>query len=330
MHWGKVFSNGATAMFNLEACYYALLAIGLNMQFGYAGLANFGQVGFLAVGSYGMGITVAYFGGPLWLGFLVGLVAAIVLALLLGIPTLRLRADYLAIATIAAADIIRLLARSVTYRQYTGGSTGLSGFASGFYDLNPYPDGRFDFGPFHYSYNRLWILTVGWGFVIVTSVILWLVVRSPWGRVLKAIREDEDAARALGKNVYAYKLQALVIGGVVGALGGFVLALGNSNVQPELYSRDFTFFAYAALILGGAARILGPVIGAMIFWVVLSVADNVLFQASAAGYIPHWVFDQTQTGVVRLMLVGLGLMLLVIFRPQGIFGDRRELALDAH
>jgi branched-chain amino acid transport system permease protein len=101
-------------------------------------------------------------------------------------------------------------------------------------------------------------------------------------------------------------------------------------VQPELYSRDFTFFAYAALILGGAARILGPVIGAMIFWVVLSVADNVLFQASAAGYIPHWVFDQTQTGVVRLMLVGLGLMLLVIFRPQGIFGDRRELALDAH
>jgi branched-chain amino acid transport system permease protein len=173
------------------------------------------------------------------------------------------------------------------------------------------------------------VLLVGWALVALSCVVVWLLMRSPWGRVLKGIREDEDAVRSLGKNVYAYKMQALVIGGVIGALAGFVFALGRAAVQPDLYGTELTFFAYTVLLLGGAARVLGPVVGAAIFWVVLSLTDNVLSQAVRANYIPDAIMTGTQVGQVRFMLVGVALMLLMIFRPQGIFGDKREIAINA-
>jgi branched-chain amino acid transport system permease protein len=147
--------------------------------------------------------------------------------------------------------------------------------------------------------------------------------------VLKAIREDEDAVRSLGKNVFSYKMQALVIGGLIGCLGGFIFALGQASVQPDLFSTDFTFYAYTIVILGGAARVFSPVVGASIFWVLLVFVGNTLSEAVAAGYIPSSIMTVNQVGAVRFMLVGLGLMLLLIFRPQGIFGDKREIALDA-
>jgi branched-chain amino acid transport system permease protein len=163
--------------------------------------------------------------------------------------------------------------------------------------------------------------------VALACLFVYLLVRSPWGRVLKAIREDEDAVRSLGKNVYAYKMQSLIIGGVLGCLGGFIYGLGQNSIQPDIFGTDTTFFAYTVLILGGAARVGAPVIGAMLFWVLLSLTDNILNEAIDAGYISF--INNTQVGQVRFMLVGLGLMLLMIFRPQGIFGDRREIALDA-
>jgi branched-chain amino acid transport system permease protein len=156
-----------------------------------------------------------------------------------------------------------------------------------------------------------------------------MLMRSPWGRVLKGIREDEDAVRSLGKNVYSYKLQALLIGGLIGALGGFMYALGQAAVQPDFTSPDFTFFAYTILILGGAARVLGPILGAAIFWGLLSLSDGVLRGAQVEYAIPEWLLGPTDVGAVRFMIVGLALMLLMIFRPQGILGDRKELALDA-
>ena len=252
----------------------------------------------------------------------------IVLALLLGIPTLRLRADYLAIVTLASAEIVRLTFRSVTLRDTFGGSDGLQGFANGFYRLNPYTTG-IDFGPISFSARQSWSITVGWVLIILASLLVWMLMRSPWGRVLKGIREDEDAVRSLGKNVYSYKLQALLIGGLIGALGGFMYALSQAAVQPDFTSPDFTFFAYTILILGGAARVLGPILGAAIFWGLLSLSDGVLRGAQVAYDIPEWLLGSTDAGAVRFMIVGLALMLLMIFRPQGILGDRKELALDA-
>jgi branched-chain amino acid transport system permease protein len=327
--WTRILINALEASVGLQAVVFALAAIGLNVHFGYTGLLNFGQSGFLAVAAYGLAVTVATFDLPLWLGVIFGLMGAVVLALLLGIPTLRLRADYLAIVTIAAAEIIRLTVRSVTFEETFGGSDGRQAFAGDFYALNPYPDGAYNIGRFGFNERQMWILTVGWVLVGISCLIVFLLMRSPWGRVLKAIREDEDAVRSLGKNVYSYKMQSLIIGGVLGCLGGFVYALGQASIQPDIFGTDTTFFAYTVLILGGAARVASPVVGAMIFWALLSLTDNVLNEAIDAGYISSTIINNTQVGQFRFMLVGLLLMLLMIFRPQGIFGDRREIALDA-
>ncbi len=327
MDFLNILENAARAFVGLDTIVFALAAIGLNVHFGYAGLLNFGQAAFVAIGAYGIGITVAILDLSLWLGLLIGLVAAVLLALLLGIPTLRLRADYLAIATIAAAEIVRLLVRSASLREYTGGSNGVNGYNGGFYEANPYPEASYGFGPWVYSERGAWILTVGWLTVALMCVLIFLLMRSPWGRVLKGIREDEDAVRSLGKNVYAFKMQALVIGGVIGATAGFISALGKGAVQPDNYSTEFTFYAYTVLLLGGAARVLGPVIGAAIFWSVLSLSDTVLRQAISADYLPF--LQSNDAGPLRFMIVGGALMALMIFRPQGIFGDKREIAINA-
>jgi len=327
--WTRIIVNALEAAVGLQTVVFALMAIGLNVHFGYTGLLNFGQSAFLAVSAYGMAVTVQTFDLPLWLGIVIGLLAAVVLAVLLGIPTLRLRADYLAIVTIAAAEIIRLTVRSVTLEETFGGSDGRQSFSGDFYALNPYPEGDYNIGSFGFNERQMWILTVGWILVGLSCLIVYLLMRSPWGRVLKAIREDEDAVRSLGKNVYSYKMQSLIIGGVLGCLGGFIYGLGQNSIQPDIFGTDTTFFAYTVLILGGAARVGGPVIGAVIFWVVLSLTDNVLNDAIDAGYISSSIINNTQVGQFRFMLVGLLLMVLMIFRPQGIFGDRREIALDA-
>ena len=328
MDWSIIISNALRASVGLETVVYALAAIGLNVHFGYTGLLNFGQAAFVAMGGYGLAITVAVAGLPFWLGIVIGLAASVLLALLLGAPTLRLRADYLAIVTIAAAEIVRLFFRASSLDKQTGGSDGLQAFSGTFYSINPLPPGTYGFGPWRFGDRAAWILLVGWTIVILACLVVFLLSRSPWGRVIKGIREDEDAVRSLGKNVYSYKMQALVIGGVIGTLAGFVFALGRAAVQPDLFSTEFTFFAYTVLLLGGAARVLGPVVGAAVFWVILSLTDNLLNQAIRAGHIPSSIISTTQTGQVRFMLVGLALMLLMIYRPQGIFGDRRELALD--
>ncbi|MGH2394513.1 MAG: branched-chain amino acid ABC transporter permease, partial [Candidatus Limnocylindria bacterium] len=318
MDWTRIITNALEASVGVQTVVFALAAIGLNVHFGYTGLLNFGQSAFLAVAAYGLATMVATYAQSMWLGIVVGLAASVVLALLLGVPTLRLRADYLAIVTIAAAEIVRLIARSVTFEETFGGSDGQQAFAGDFYALNPYSEGFYGVGSFGFNERLMWVLTVGWILVGLSCLLVFLLMRSPWGRVLKAIREDEDAVRSLGKNVYSYKMQSLIIGGLLGSLGGFILALGRAAVQPDIFGTETTFFAYTVLILGGAARVASPVIGAMIFWVVLSFTDNVLNEAIDAGHISSSFISNSQVGQFRFMLVGLALMLLMIFRPQGI------------
>lgn len=311
------------------AIVYALAAIGLNVHFGYTGLLNFGQVGFMGVGAYGVAIASQEWGWPLWAGILTSIGAAVVLALLLGLPTLRLRADYLAIVTIAAGEIFRVLIQNPGWRDTTGGANGINGFSNTFYEINPIPSGRYGFGPWHYSARGLWALLVGWGLVVVCALGVGLLMRSPWGRVLKSVREDEDAARSLGKNAYGFKLQSLVVGGALGGLAGLYQSVEKSSAVPGNYKPETTFFIYAGLILGGVARTWGPVLGSMLLVALLEFMDGVLREAIAEGWIPESWMDTTQIGQVRLVLVGVGLACLVIFRPQGIFGDKREIALEA-
>jgi len=322
----KVLTDSLRAAVGVPAAAYALAAVGLNVHFGYTGLLNFGHVAFMMMGAYGTAVTVDQ-GGPLWLGLLVGVGLAVALGLLLGIPTLRLRADYLAIVTIAAAEILRYVARSNTLEPLTRGVFGIQQFADPFYTLNPIPPGRYGFGTFNFSHRQLWVILVGWTAVALLLLLLTALLRSPWGRVLKAIREDEDAARSLGKNVFAYKIQSLVLGGVIGAFAGMLLAIDTQAVNPDTFISILTFFAYTVLILGGPGRILAPVVGAVLFWFLLQFADGFLREALAAGWLGS-ALEGNDIAAIRFALVGLGLILLMVLRPQGILGSREELLTD--
>jgi branched-chain amino acid transport system permease protein len=330
MHWADILQGSFQQGLGPTAVIYCLAAIGLNVTFGYTGLLNFGQAGFMAVGGYAMASFVATWGLPFWLGILAGLGFTVVFAVLLGIPTLRLRADYLAIVTIAAAEILRQTLGSVTLVDKFGGQDGLINFQKSFVDMNPFT-GPVDLGFVHWGRYDFWLLFSGWIIVALGCLLVFLLMRSPWGRVMKGIREDEDAVRSLGKNVYLYKLQSLILGGVFGAFAGFYIALQHTNMNPSWVATDTTFFAYTVLLLGGAARVLGPVVGSIIFWFLIQFLDLVFSDLTdgTGPNLPTWLMDSQQASLVRLIFMGLALMLLMIYRPQGIFGDRRELAIDA-
>jgi neutral amino acid transport system permease protein len=307
---------------------FALAAIGVNIQFGYTGLLNIGQAGFMLLGAYGVAITIE-FGGPLWLGLIIAIVAAVLFALILGLPTLKLRGDYLAIVTIAAAEIIRIVGGDQSLAPITGAVAGIPGtkYQGAFTALSPFPkDGLFTIGPYTYPLSAgssWWLIIVGWVLVAVVAVLVWLLVRSPWGRVIRGIREDQDAARSLGKNVQVYKMQSLIIGGVIGSLGGVIYAL-SSSVQPDSFGRTTTFLLYTCLILGGAATVFGPILGSFLYFIVLVGLRDVITQ-----FVPASVMNQQQIPQFTWIVVGIGLMVLVIFRPQGILGNKKELAFDA-
>lgn len=322
MDWNLIIEQSLRSLLSPATMAFALAALGLALHFGFTGLLNMGVAGFMALGAYGYAISVLTFGFPWWLGVLVGMVAAALFALVLGIPTLRLRGDYLAIATIAAAEVVRLFFLTTAFDSVTGSADGLSGYHSSFRAMNPIPPGTYGFGPFTYNANGWWVRIAGLVLVAVAVLVIWLLTRSPWGRVLKGIREDEDAVRALGKNVFAYKMQALVVGGVIAALGGVIWAL-PSAVNPNTYMTSTTFFVWTALLLGGAATVFGPLLGAVLFWFVRTLLGVLLPQMVEAGYLPF--MSSIQAATFRDILIGVALMLLVIFMPQGLLGNKKEL-----
>jgi branched-chain amino acid transport system permease protein len=335
MDWAAIFENTVKAFIGINAVYFAIAAIGLNVQFGFTGLLNFGQAGFMAAGAYGLGMTAKYFEISFWWGIGIGVLYSIVLGLLMGIPTLRLRADYLAIVTIAAAEIIRLVVRSVKFKDVFGGSDGINDFSGEFRQLGT--DAGFNqaenygFWWFTFTGREMTTLIVGWALVALFGTLVYTLMKSPWGRVLKAIREDETAVRSLGKNVYSYKMQSLILGGVIGTFSGMIFALDRGSVQPDNYSRDVTFYVLTALVLGGVAKVSGSIVGPMVFWAGYVFIDNTLREFTRDGPVRIGDFtlvESTQVGQVNFALIGLALMLLMVFRPQGIFGNRKEMAFD--
>ncbi|MDE0547649.1 branched-chain amino acid ABC transporter permease [Microbacterium sp. C7(2022)] len=323
MDWLQILSNTASSIISPATLGYALAALGLAMHFGYAGLINMGIAGFMAVGAYGFAISTLTFGFPWWLAALVGLIGSGIFALILGIPTLRLRGDYLAIVTIAAAEVVRLLFLTTAFDAVTGSADGLSGYQGSFQESNPL-DARamYGFGPWEYNGTAWWVRIIGIITLIIAIILVWLLVRSPWGRALKGIREDEDAVRSLGKNVFAYKMQSLVLGGMLAAAGGIIIALERA-VSPGVYVTSLTFFIWTALLLGGAATVFGPILGSLIFWALQTFLSNVLPAMVKAGILPF--MTEIQASTVRYIIVGIALMLLVIFMPQGLLGNKKEL-----
>lgn len=343
---GKLFGDSIRAGIGVNGAVFALAAVGLNLQYGFTGLLNFGMVAFMAAGAYGMAIlfTQGWLGGSILMGMAAGITFAIALAMVVGLPALRLRADYLAITTIAIGEVLRISFRSSRLIEYTGGPFGLPSIEdrnAGVslsdqvgQDWNPLydaadPSKTYGFWRLEFDAKTLWIMIIGWTLVILLSLLIWALAQSPWGRVLKAIREDEDAARAMGKNVYAYKLQSLALGGVIGAMAGIVDTLDTGFVQSEQFRPQTTFFIWTVLILGGAASKWGPALGAVVFWFVLIFVEELLRQLVANDWIPDFIIDSSNIAAVRLVLMGAMLIALMVWRPQGLLGKKEEVLIDA-
>jgi branched-chain amino acid transport system permease protein len=303
---------------------YAIVALGLQLNTGFTGIVNFGMAAFMAIGAYTMAILVIKAGFSFWLSLPLAVGTSMLFGVIVGLPSLRLRADYFAIATIAMAEVVRLFAQNA--RGLTGGNQGL------FCDLdnpsNCYPNAWNDISESINNFiSNFWsdpptllpLLLVIWVSVGLATVLLIGLQRAPWGRVLRAIREDEDAAQALGKNTLAFKLQSLAIAALLGSIAGFFLALDLRTVHPLEFEPLVTFFAFSVLILGGLGNYRGVAVGAVLFWFVL--------EGTRFIDLPDPPFTETRIAAVRLAITGLLLIGLMAFRPQGLFGKREEMVL---
>ncbi len=292
---------------------YGIFALGLQLNVGFTGIVNFGQAGFMAIGAYAMGILVVEAGWSFWLALPASALIAMAAGILIGLPSLRLRADYFAIVTIAFAEMIRYTAQNA--RELTGGNQGLLGFDDQWATISTTIQDWLE--PVGLGDQFLMpLLIVTWVTFVVLIVLLGRLQRSPWGRVLRAIREDEDAAAALGKNTLSYKLQSLALAALLGAIAGYFLALNLSFLNPNQFEPLFTFIGYAVLVLGGLASYPGVALGSILLWTLLEITRFLDLPLAAE-----------KVAALRFMIVGLVLILLMAFRPQGALGKREEMVL---
>ena len=298
------------SFFLVFATTYAIITLGLNLQWGYTGLFNVGVAGFVALGAY----TSALLTIPVQAGHLTGLnlpVAAGMLAAMavtglvgamVGVLALRLRQDYLAITTFGIAVTIQLFANNA--KSLTGGPFGVQ--------FIPKP-------------MQAWLgtgLTWTLAYLAMAMALLgtayWAVeklVNSPWGRVLRAIREDEDAANALGKASFVFRLQSFVIGSMLMGLGGAVYAHFVGFIAPDDFLPILTFQLWAMLIVGGSGNNRGAILGAFVVWG---------FWTAAGGLMRGWVpqSEQARAAALQVVLIGCLIALMLVLRPKGILGEK--------
>ena len=287
---------------------FVIATLGLNLQWGFAGLFNAGVVAFMAIGGYTFAILVGAprsdgiggFGLPFAMALPFAMIASAIAALVIGWATMRLREDFLAIATFGIAITMQLIANNADF--LTGGSLGLHGLprplAGAFHDST--------------SYNAFYLLIVA---VIATCayVLLQAIVNSPWGVSLRAIRDDEVAAESLGKPVAQRRLEAFMLGASLMGLAGALYAGFISYISPEDFQPLITFQIWAMLIVGGSGSNRGAVLGAIVvwgLWTLSGTAINSLFGSEIA----------TMAGALQSILIGLVLVLMLVFRPQGLLG----------
>ncbi|MEA5625502.1 branched-chain amino acid ABC transporter permease [Nostoc sp. UHCC 0251] len=366
----------------ISTALFALFALGLNLQWGFTGLINFGHIAFMTLGAYTT-VLLSLKGVPLPIAAVAGAIVAALLGLIIGFATLRLREDYLGIVTIGTGELIRLV---VNNQELPVGDTWISGaFGVQSYpiplstepnlfvrlvmigiltllfnvtlftlwrwirttqisrttDLGKRTTSKQEFisrlavgivlavlaaaiyisgviGLYNYNPKAGLMLVL----LLVLALVYWrleILVRSPWGRILKAIREDEEIPKALGKNVFWYKLQSLMLGGAIAGLAGAFFAWQLGAIYPDNFQPQITFDTWIMVILGGSGSNVGTILGAVIFFA---------YDALTREVLPRIVtLDEARLGAFRIMIIGLILMVLMIWRPQGILGKKEELTL---
>jgi branched-chain amino acid transport system permease protein len=295
---------------------YAILTLGLNIQWGYTGQINIGVAGFFAIGAYTAAILTTKastwhlggFGMPFLVGIAMVIIVSAVLAFLIGIITLNMRTDYLAIATIGIAEIIRLIVTNEDW--LTNGVRGIPSIPKPFANMVE-------------GMDSLFFLLLVLIFLLLIYLIAEKLLHSPWGRVLHAIRVNEDAVYAAGKNVLRFRVEAFVVGAIIMGIAGALYAHFTTFISPSAFSPMYgTFLVWVMLIAGGSGNNRGAILGAVIIWIIWS------FTETLTGQLPEtWI---TRASSIRIFFIGLLLQIILIARPQGLLpekppkvGDRR-------
>lgn len=361
----------------ISTSLYSIFSLGLNLQWGYTGLINFGHVAFLTIGAYAT-VLLSLQGLPLWVSVIIGMVGASILGLIIGFSTLRLREDYLAIVTIGGSELIRLVVQNEEWltkgtfgiqryplplgnfqpnslgkmlmigvlsllaifvlwrlglnlkrrlqqrREILGKSyqppnrvaTFMGGGLGIILILTTYINGVIAISNYTYKAGLMLIILIT---LAVVYYVLELIVHSPWGRVLKAIREDEEIPKALGKNVFWYKLQSFILGGAIAGLAGAFYAWQFTTIYPNSFEPLLTFYAWIIVVLGGSGNNAGVIFGSVIFWAYDTLTRFIFTNSD--------LINDAQLGALRIMVIGLILMILMVWRPQGIMGNKNELSL---
>ena len=272
-----------------NAMFYMLLALGLNIIVGYCGLCDLGYAAKFAIGAYTTGILVKVLGWNFWLTLPVSIVASVAAAIIIGAPTLKLRSDYLAIVTLGFAEIVRITARNLNI---TGSASGLNGITRPSL-----------FGIHLTSYTH-------WFYVYLVLIVLFIIIsnrvrHSRFGRALAFIREDQDAAQAMGVNTTRYKLYAYILGAVMGGVTGSFYTVQMTSISPSSFDFTQSINILLAVILGGMGKIPGVIVGAAFF-----------------AIFPELFRDIPIIGNMRMLFFGILLVAVMITRPQGLWPDR--------
>ncbi len=291
---------------------YAVLTLGLNVQWGFAGLFNAGVAGFFGIGAYATALlttapSARHLGGfevPYVVGFAAAMIASGLIAYAVGKVCLRLRSDYLAISTIGIAEILRLILKNETWA--TNGPRGVSEIPKPFENL-PEP------------WNQISFLLLVLAIVVAVYLLLEVSRKSPWGRVMTAIRENEESAKAAGKKIETFRMEGFVIGCMIMALAGALMAHYLKFIDPNATDPLLaTFLVWVMLIVGGSANNKGAILGAFLMWTVWSATEIL------TSRLPDEL--AIRTAYIRIFLIGLALQIFLQKFPQGILPEVRPSA----
>ena len=302
------------AFFLVTALSYGIICLGLNVQWGQTGLFNVGIAGFVAIGAYTSALLttpdaearLGGFGLPIWVGWLAAPLAAGLAGAVIGAITLRLRADYLAITTFGIAIAIQLVALNA--EGLTGGPFGIGFIPRPFNSLAETP----------IAFNLANLALVG-AMTAAVYIALERLVRSPWGRVLRAIREDETAAISLGKDANWFRLQAFALGCAIMGLAGAIQAHFIGFIAPENYLSAITFQVWAMLIIGGSGNNRGALLGALLVWGLWSVTG-----AALGALVP--AEHQARAAALQIVIIGAVLAAVLVMQPRGLLGERKTVS----
>ncbi|WP_454627407.1 branched-chain amino acid ABC transporter permease [Bradyrhizobium cenepequi] len=286
---------------------YLILALALNLQFGLTGLINFGVVGFYGLGAYASGIATETFHAPFLAGLLAALIIGAIAGALVALLSLRLSGDFLAIVTLGFAETIRLVFNNEDW---------LTHGPSGFIIMTR---------PVIAGLSRTATSWMVLGVILLAALLVLLLMMrlagTPYGRVLRAVREDDLVPATLGKNIFMYRLQAFVLGSAIMAGTGSLYAHYVQTITPDNFTTPVAILVWMSVIVGGAGNMKGTVLGAL----------AVVFIYEGTRFIGPWLtmLDAEQISALRFIIIGVALILMIRFRPEGLLPEAYQRPAEA-